>query len=270
MHLKTNIFKWSLKTRLKFLGVLAVVISLLAFMSSDAGRATMHWMKDVGDTVESKAQLRVAQINILWAQEAHYTSGADIEQAIGLTQGDSIFHIDLDVIRQRIEQLPWVRTCVVERYLPDTLYISIQEKVPTAIWQNNKKYHPLDELAQPIQTGKKMPSDLLLVVGSQAPEKLLELLQNLEQTPDIYQYVRAAVRIGNRRWDLKLFDVEKGVKVMLPEDEDVLSALQRLSKAEREEKILKRKVSAIDMRQKDKIILKPIEEMKKQVKGKKK
>ena len=270
MRLKANIFKWSMKVRLKILGILLGVVCVLAFISSGIGHATIDWVKGGLFSVENKAQLRVAQISILWAQKTHYTSRADIEQAIGLIQGDSIFNVGLDTIQQRVEKLPWVRACVVERYLPDTLQIFIQEKVPIAIWQNNMKYHPLDELAQTIETSKKMPSDLLLVVGSQAPEGLLELLQNLEQVPEIYQYVRAAVRIGNRRWNLKLFDVEKGVEVILPEDEDLLFALQRLAAAEQKEKLLKRKVRAIDMRQKDKIILKPISDTKKQMKGKKK
>lgn len=270
MRLKANVFKWSMHTRLKILGVLAGVICILAFISSGVGHATIDWIKGVLFSVEDKAQLHVAQVNVLWAQGTHYTTKTDVEQAIGLVQGDSILSADLNTIQQRIEKLPWVRTCIVERYLPDTLQVFIQEKVPIAIWQNNKQYHPLDELAQPIQTSKKMPSDLLLVVGAQAPEGLLELLKNLEKVPEIYQYVRAAVRIGNRRWNLKLFDVEKGVEVILPEDEDLLSALMRLANAEQKEKILKRRVRSIDVRQKDKIILKPINETKKQVKGKKK
>jgi len=254
--------------RLKILGGLIGVVCILAFLSSDMGHAAINWVKRVIFSVEEKAQLRVNQINILWAQETHYTSRSDVEQAIGLAQGDSIFSVELDVIRQRIEKLPWVRTCVIERYLPNMLQVFIREKVPIAIWQNNKKYHPLDELAQMIPTSRKMPSDLLLVVGAQAPEGLLGLLQDLEKVPEIYQYVRAAVRIGNRRWNLKLFDVEKGIEISLPEDEYVLSALQRLAEAEQKEKILRRKIRAIDMRQADKIILKPLNDTKKQIKGK--
>ena len=253
--------------RLIILGVLICIIGILAFISSDMGRATFAWGKEVMTAVEDKSQLQIKQIHV---SQTQYTTRKEIEKEIGVSRGDPILKIDLDAIRQRIEKLPWIRSCVVERYLPDELYIHIQEKVPIAIWQNNKQYHPLDEMAQPIQTSKKMPSDLLLVVGENAPERLLNLLQNLETVPDIHQYVRAAVRIGNRRWNLKLFDVEKGVEIILPEDDEMLSALKRLSKSEQKEKLLKRKVRAIDVRQKDKIILKPLEEVKKTPKGKKK
>jgi len=256
-----------MRARLKILGGLLCVIGILTFISSDIGHATLDWSKSMIDVVGDKANLRVNQVNFSRLQ---YTTEADIKEALQVSKGDPILQVDLDAIRQRIEQLPWVRSCVVERYLPDEIYILIQEKVPMAIWQNNKVYHPLDELAQPIQTSKKMPSDLLLVVGENAPESLLTLLENLEKVPDLYQYVRAAVRIGNRRWNLRLFNVENGVEINLPEDENMLSALERLVAADQKEKLLKRKVRAIDMRQKDKIILKPLDKDNKKAKGKKK
>ena len=79
MRLKANVFKWSMHTRLKILGVLAGVICILAFISSGVGHATIDWIKWVLFSVEDKAQLRVAQVNVLWAQGTHYTTKTDVE-----------------------------------------------------------------------------------------------------------------------------------------------------------------------------------------------
>ena len=259
-----------MKVRLWILAGLCIFVGCLAFVSSKMGHDTGVWIKNVGTMVQDKAHFRVRQITILWQPEIHYTTREDIEKAISVIQGMPMTDVDLGVIRERVEQLPWVRSCIVERYLPGELSIHIQEKIPIAIWQNNKKYHPLDELAEPIQTDKKMPSDLLLVVGEKAPEHLLSLLGALEQVPEIYQYVRSAIWVGDRRWNLKLFNAEAGLEVLLPEGEEMIAALKRLDVADKKEKLIKRKIKAIDIRQKDKIILRPLDETKKTIKGKKK
>ena len=262
MRLKANIFKWSLKVRLWVLGGLLCVVGILAFFSSQIGHETVDWVQAKAALVHDKAQLNVRQIEVAWEKEFHYTTRADIEKAVDLKQGVSMSHVDLTAIRERIEQLPWIRSCIVERYLPNYLRIFIVEKNPIAIWQNNKKYHPLDEFAEPIETSKKMPSDLLLVVGEDAPAHLLNLLAALSTVPEIHQYVRSAVWVGKRRWNLKLFDAEKGVEVLLPEGDELLMALKRLEATDKKERLIKRKIRAIDMRQQDKIILRPIESKK--------
>ena len=123
MRLKTNVFKWSMRARLKILGGLLCVIGILTFISSDIGHATLDWSKSMIDVVGDKANLRVNQVNFSRLQ---YTTEADIKEALQVSKGDPILQVDLDAIRQRIEQLPWVRSCVVERYLPDEIYILIQ------------------------------------------------------------------------------------------------------------------------------------------------
>ena len=141
--------------------------------------------------------------------------------------------------------------------------------MPLALWQNNRKYHPLDERAEIIDTTKQLPADLLLVVGPDAPKHLIPLIKDLEQVPDIYQYVRAAVRVGERRWNLKLFNAEKGVEVLLPET-NILSALRRLDAHNKQEKLIKRQIAAIDLRTADKVVLKPLTASKTPQKAKKK
>lgn len=269
MRLKANVFKWSLKLRLWILGGLICVVGILAFFSSQIGHETVDWVKNKIAVIHDKAQLNVQQIEVAWEKEFHYTSKADIEKAIDLKQGEAMSDVNLTAIRERIEKLPWIRACIVERYLPNNLKVFIIEKNPIAIWQNNKKYHPLDEFAEPIATSKKMPSDLLLVVGDEAPAHLLNLLAALTTVPEIHQYVRSAVWVGKRRWNLKLFDAEKGVEVLLPEGEELLTALKRLEATDKKERLIKRKIKSIDMRQQDKIILRPIE-VKKADKDKKK
>jgi cell division protein FtsQ len=46
--------------------------------------------------------------------------------------------------KERLETLPWVRSAVVERRLPDTLYVRLVERKPLALWQHGGKLDLID------------------------------------------------------------------------------------------------------------------------------
>ena len=258
MRLNYNYFKWPLRTHAIIAGGLWVVIAVIAFFCSQTGHEFTGWTREVAENATQKAGRTLKQVKINWLSSVHYTKNDEILKTIQIKQGDPMGNICLADIRENIEKLPWIRMAIVERYWPDTIKITIEEKVPLALWQNNKKYHPLDDRAEIIDTTKQLPTDLLLVVGPDAPKHLIALIKDLEQVPEIYQYVRAAVRVGTRRWNLKLFNAEKVLEILLPETQ-VLSALKRLDAHNQQEKLIKRQLAAIDLRTADKVVLKPLE-----------
>ena len=67
---------------------------------------------------------------------------------------------------------------------------------------------------------------LLLLGGPGAPEHVGELLLLLAYEPAIAKQLRAAVWVGQRRWNLVL---NNDVEIWLPE-EDAVAALQQLAK----------------------------------------
>jgi len=267
MRLNYNYFKWPIKTR----GIIAVslwcFIGIVAFFCSVTGHRFVDWTKDCVNVAYQKTGRSLKQIEVNWLTPTHYTKTDEILKTIHIKQGVPMDQIHLADLQTKIEKLPWVRTAVVERYWPDTIKITIEEKMPLALWQNSRQYHPLDEKAQIINTTNQLPADLLLVVGPDAPKHLISLIQDLEKVPEIYQYVRAAVRVSERRWNLKLFNAEKGLEILLPET-NVLAALQRLDEHNKKEKLLKRKIASIDLRTNGKITFKPIETQKPKAKKK--
>ena len=264
MRLKEKIFKLSIKTRLLIGAVLWILIALIAFFHSETGHRFTGWLGHNADVAFEKTGLYVKQIEVNWLTPIHYTKTEEILKTIQIKRGDKMSTIHLQDLREKLEKLPWIRSVIIERYYPDILKITIEEKMPLALWQNNKKYRPLDDRAEPINTTKQLPADLLLVVGADAPKHLISLIKDLEQVPDIYQYVRAAIRVGERRWNLKLFNAEKGLEILLPE-QNVLAALQRLDNHNKTEKLIRRQVAAIDLRTDGKVFLKPIQSTQKKV-----
>src|SRR5581483_10946130 len=105
--------------------------------------------------------------------------------------------------RQRIETLSWVEHATVERRLPGTVVVNLQERRPFAIWQNQGKFVLIDRSGQ-VVTNENLNEfhQLPLVVGAGAPAAAASLIDALTDHPDLQQRVTAAVRVGERRWNL--------------------------------------------------------------------
>ena len=238
----------SVKIHLFFIGL--ILIALGAFWFSPYGTKTVASVRAVAANIADKAHLVLGQVNV----EGHiYTSLADINKTLNLSQNMPILDIDLQKSREKLLALPWVDSVIIERHLPSTLYIRIKEKEPIAVWQQNKKYLPLDTNGTPIQDDKTVLSDLILVVGPDAPEHTSELIETLKKHPEIFARVRSAVRQGERRWDLMLNDVSDGLVIALPET-DIEAALTRLEKADAENHLLNKDLQRIDVRHADRLI----------------
>jgi len=151
-----------------------------------------------------------------------------------------------------VETLPWVFQARVERLLPDTLAVHIVERRPMALWQNQGRFSLIDDNGVVIiRNDLSRFANLIHVVGEDAPDHVGGLLELLETQPELKTQVKAAVRVGGRRWDLSL---NGGVNVRLPEA-DASKALARLAAFEEESGVLGRDVLVLDLRVPDRVIV---------------
>jgi cell division protein FtsQ len=182
-----------------------------------------------------------------------YVERDAILAALGVSAGDSLLGIDLQAARKRLEAIDWVASATVERRLPDTLYVTMKERRAVAIWQNGAEYTLIDKNGRTVRASKMPPGaeKLLLLGGPGAPEHVGELLLLLAYEPSIAGQLRAAVWVGQRRWNLVL---NNGVEIWLPE-EDAVAALQQLVKLDDKHKLLSREFGVVDLRLPDKLYL---------------
>ena len=79
------------------------------------------------------------------------------------------------------------------------------------------------------------------------------MLDALTDRPALADKVMAAVRVGQRRWNLHM---KNGTDVMLPEGHETV-AMDRLMALEQDHSLLERPLAAIDMRLPDRLVLRP-------------
>jgi cell division protein FtsQ len=174
--------------------------------------------------------------------------------AIGVNKGDPILGFSLDDVRTRVESIPWIERATVERRLPGTLVVNLQERRPFAVWQNQGKYVLVDRTGQVVtnQDVAQFPH-LPLIVGQGAPGAAATLLDALRERPALAEKVVASVRVGERRWNLR---TTNGSDILLPEGHEVV-ALDRLIQLQQQHDVLDRPLAAIDMRLPDRLVFRP-------------
>jgi cell division protein FtsQ len=180
------------------------------------------------------------------------TTREAILRAVGAQRGAPILGVSPSQVKAQLEALPWVRSAAVERQLPDTLRIILVERKAFAFWQRDGKLALIDRDGVVITNDRleRFPG-LLVLVGEDAPKHAAELIDMLSSEPDLAARVSAAVRVGNRRWNVH-FDV--GIDVELPEAKPD-EAWAQLARLERTSRLLARDVQVVDMRLPDRLVV---------------
>jgi len=180
------------------------------------------------------------------------TEARDVRAVLDAPRGLPILAFDPHAAKAELEKLPWVRRADVERRLPDTVLVRLEERIPLALWQRGGRFAVIDS------EGKEIPgtdparfADRPVVVGEDAPAHAAGLIALMETEPDLMKRVAAAVRVGGRRWNLRL---DNGVDVNLPETNPG-AAYERLARLARENGLIDRNLVAVDLRLPDRLIL---------------
>jgi cell division protein FtsQ len=155
--------------------------------------------------------------------------------------------IDLAGTRARLLRFGWVRDVQVSRRLPDTLVVHVVERVPVAIWQNNRQLSLIDAdgvVLEPVEVAA-MP-DLPLVIGAGANRHIVNLGALIEAAPRLRPQIAGATWVGQRRWDIRF---QSGETLSLPEgEEEARRAIARFAMMDQQNPLLGQNFARIDMR----------------------
>jgi cell division protein FtsQ len=247
-------------------GGLALAVSLvggLGFWLGSAGVAA-----HAGSALTDRALALTGRLGFavreVYADGRVRTDPEALRTQLGIAVGQPILAIDPTITRLRLEQLPWVEQASVERLLPDRIQVRLVERQPLALWQRADRFALIDRGGEVIapdiaaldgmgeRPGVADPEadlsirwgQLRVLVGEQAPRHAAWLFALLSTEPELWARVAAATWVGDRRWTLRL---DNRIDVLLPE-QNVLRAWRLLAQKAREDALLERAISVIDLR----------------------
>lgn len=220
------------------------------------GRDTLEQRHDRGSflgggfaNLGAKAGLVVREVTL---EGSRHTPPELVREALSVRAGDSTLGFSPQEARERLETIAWVESAHVERHLPGTIRVTIEERQPFAIWQNQGRFAIIDREGKTVATdGLDQFGPLPLVVGAGADRHAALLYDLVARQPELAERTQALVRINDRRWNLRL---HSGTDILLPEGAE-RAAIERIGELHREARILDRPLAAIDMRMPDRLVL---------------
>ena len=134
----------------------------------------------------------------------------------------------------------------------DKIFLSIEESLPLAVWQNKGKFSLIDDQGDIVSNvDLKKFKDLMVVVGEGAAKNTAKLFSLLASQPELKRLVKTAIWIGGRRWNLRMLEE---IKVRLPE-KNADDALARLAEYEKSHRILGQNIKTVDLRFPDRLVI---------------
>ena len=242
------------KARPKTFGaVLLFLAFVVALFGSDFWQAAednfLALSQEISDKTDEVLRQSGCTLDKVFIRGLKHTDKQDLVKALQLKTGMLLTKIDVNLLQNKVEAMPWVESAVVQRRFPDTIKIDVIEHIPVALWQKKGRYYVITSkgLVLGKDAGIYGLQDLPVIVGDGAPSKVPELLLLLSQNKELFARLKGATFVGKRRWNIILDSLDKGLVIKLPEN-GVEAALQRLETLQEKYAILKRKLTLIDLR----------------------
>ncbi len=171
-----------------------------------------------------------------------------------LKKGEPLLAIDLAALHGRIANIGWVQDVIIERRMPSTIRITMQERIPVALLQTPTGHRLIDQSGAEISGAKAENfAHLTVVQGRGAASQAGPILEILRTEPELFANVWAISLQSGRRWDVHL---RNGIAIRLPEN-DPRTAWARLAIMDHKKQIIDRDLAVIDLRIPEQLIVEP-------------
>jgi cell division protein FtsQ len=204
-------------------------------------------LSDTRNAIANSAGFRITSVAINGRKQL---SQDEVLGVGGVNGRSSLLFLDAVTVRDKLKANPWIADATVLKLYPGHLQIDIVERSAFALWQQDGRLSVIADdgaVLEPYVSRRFL--SLPLVVGKGAETRARDFLALLARYPQVRALTKAAVFVGERRWNLRLKD---GLDVRLPEN-DVGNALASLSKLDKEDRLFSRDIVAIDMRLPDRL-----------------
>jgi len=209
-----------------------------------------EFISALGDTRNALANSAGFRITTVAINGRKQLTQDEVLASGGVNGRSSLLFLDAAAVRDRLKANPWIADATVLKLYPGQLQIDIVERQAFALWQQDGRLSVISEdgtVLEPYLSRRFVA--LPLVVGKGAETHARDFLALLSRYPQVHAVTKAAIFVGERRWNLRLKD---GLDIRLPEN-DVGNALASLSKLDRDDRLFSRDIVAVDMRLPDRL-----------------
>lgn len=201
---------------------------------------------------DSVAERPIFMVKLLSITGASPELADAVRARLNVKLPQSSLDLDLDAIREAAQRLDAVQSAVVRLGASNVLELQITERTPAWVWRSDAGLMMLDASGHRIAglSERNDRADLPLVAGEGADQAISEAAAIVAAAPWAKR-IRGLIRLSDRRWDIVL---DRNQRILLPAH-DPVSAVQALATLDHAEDILSRDLSAVDMRNPDRPVL---------------
>ena len=206
-------------------------------------------VSDARNALANSAGFRITSVAINGRKQL---SQDEILAVGGISGRSSLLFLAADSVRDKLKANPGIAEATVLKLYPGQLQIDITERKAFALWQEAGRLSVIADDGAVLEPYVSRPFLMLpLVVGKGADTQARDFLALLARYPQVQSVTKAAIFVGERRWNLRLKD---GIDIRLPE-QDVGNALAALTKLDKDEKLFSKDIVAVDMRLPDRLVV---------------
>ena len=189
-----------------------------------------------------------ASVEKIEIQGNSYSDQTEIKGIIGEYKKKSLIHFPIREYKLKLEQLDWIKRASIKRKFPDTIYVSVIENSPYAIFIDGIDEYLIDNDGEIISSkpDNSEYSELLRVTGSDGNLNFSNLIREINiNYPKILNMIIELEFIENRRWNLIL---KQNIKIKLPEKDSSIQ-LVKLKQLQQDQKLFDSNIIEIDLRE---------------------
>jgi len=211
-----------------------------------------HVLASLGDTRNAWANAAGFRITSVVIGGRKQLTQDEVLAIGGVNGHSSLLFLNAASVREKLKANPWISEATVLKLYPGELRIDLVERKAFALWQKDGRLSVISEDGAVLEPYVSRPFlTLPLVVGKGAETHAKDFLALLSRYPQVNSLTKAAIFVGERRWNLRLND---GLDIRLPES-DVGNALATLSALDRDDHLFSKDIVAVDLRLPDRLVV---------------
>jgi cell division protein FtsQ len=153
--------------------------------------AAVVWSKEKTTVLlQDVAGLKLEKVSV---EGNHYLTEEEIVNAVALPLGENMFKLDLTEASERVKKMDWVDRVFIERRLPRSILISVREKKPVALLDNENIYGVDQEGRILSASPSLLREDLPLISGVSFPTEAVgttRMAETLKPALNFFTFLR--------------------------------------------------------------------------------